>query len=636
MKNSGLFLLTATLALQPMAASKAQEVHSDSPSRSTLEGVVTTGTRLLESNQAVDIDTIDADLIQARRNSSVTDLLRQVPGIDIAQPGGAGAAELFIRGAESNFTTVLIDGVKVNNPTNDRGGSFDFATVNVDEIERIEVVRGPLSAIYGSDALSGAVNIITRSPSESRSMSASGEIGPHDYRRAYLNASGAFDDRRAGSLHATQWNTGETVNGYHSELTAFQGGIGYAGEESSGKLKLRHTSSTRSAFPAASGGPLFAESHALESNAAEEWLLSARADRRIDDRWTAGFIGSSYERSEDIETPAILADGVVAVPAADSASRFRFDQGILHSGLAVTDQLQLDAGVEFRHETGRRSGTLDFEGLILPSSFELDRSTYAVFAEGAFSTQWGGEIFASLRGDDPEDANSRLSTKLAFSYLHDETGIRLTASWAEGFKLPSFYALGDSFVGNPDLKAETGDTLELRVALPIFEGKATLEVAAYESQYLNLIDFDFDSFHLVNRSEVKISGADISFAFAAHADLQFDAHVGYMDIEVTPGVDTLRFRPKWRGGLSAIWQPTSLWTVQANMKSVGARLASSIPTGGVILEAYERLDFSVSRHVGPHLTMTTAIDNVLGADYQEDAGVPAPGLMVRVGAHVTF
>src|SRR5262249_12187344 len=140
------------------------EQTGSSAHASPLAMVFVTGTRLPQPTDVVDAHVIDDKLIRARQSSSVVDLLRQVPGIDIAQPGGSGAAELFVRGAESNFANTMVDGVKVNNPTNDRGGSFDFATIGVDEIERVEVVHGPLSAVYGSDALSGAINIITRPP----------------------------------------------------------------------------------------------------------------------------------------------------------------------------------------------------------------------------------------------------------------------------------------------------------------------------------------------------------------------------------------------------------------------------------------------------------------------------------------
>jgi outer membrane cobalamin receptor len=103
---------------------------------------------------------ISREQIAVQQATGVTDLLRQVPGVHIDQAGARGGiSSVYVRGSDPNFTVVLIDGVKVNDPTNSRGGSFDFSTLSTDNIERIEIVRSPLSAVYGSDALGGVINI---------------------------------------------------------------------------------------------------------------------------------------------------------------------------------------------------------------------------------------------------------------------------------------------------------------------------------------------------------------------------------------------------------------------------------------------------------------------------------------------
>jgi vitamin B12 transporter len=109
------------------------------------------------------VTVISREQIAAQQATSVTELLRQVPGVHINQSGArGGVSSVYVRGSDPNFTVVLIDGIKVNDPTNSRGGSFDFSTLSTDNIARIEIVRGPLSAVYGSDALGGVINIITR------------------------------------------------------------------------------------------------------------------------------------------------------------------------------------------------------------------------------------------------------------------------------------------------------------------------------------------------------------------------------------------------------------------------------------------------------------------------------------------
>ena len=130
-----------------------------------MEPVVVTATvapTLLDRTTAP-VTVISRAQIEAQQVESVTELLRQVPGVHIDQAGSrGGTSSVYLRGSDPNFTVVMIDGIKLNDPTNSRGGSFDFSKLSTDSIERIEIVRGPLSAVYGSDAVGGVINIITR------------------------------------------------------------------------------------------------------------------------------------------------------------------------------------------------------------------------------------------------------------------------------------------------------------------------------------------------------------------------------------------------------------------------------------------------------------------------------------------
>ena len=121
--------------------------------RPDAEVLVVTGTRLADTPDRLpnSISVLDLADIEARNDASVTDLLRGVPGLQVTQPGGrGGVASLFLRGGEPNFTVFMIDGVEVNDPNNTRGGSFDLATLSLDAVQRIEIVRGPQSTLYGS------------------------------------------------------------------------------------------------------------------------------------------------------------------------------------------------------------------------------------------------------------------------------------------------------------------------------------------------------------------------------------------------------------------------------------------------------------------------------------------------------
>src|ERR1700759_2421211 len=148
------------------------------------EKIIVTGTRLAGQESDSNVSVIDAGAIAARDPASAVDLLRDLPGVFVQQSGGRGSVvSLFTRGAKPNLTLVLLDGVKANDPTNTRGGSYDFSTLDMNDIERIEFVRGPASAIYGSDAVGGVINIITRHGSAAPEAGLSAEGGSFGYAR---------------------------------------------------------------------------------------------------------------------------------------------------------------------------------------------------------------------------------------------------------------------------------------------------------------------------------------------------------------------------------------------------------------------------------------------------------------------
>ncbi len=151
--------------------------------------------------------------IEARQADNVTDLLRQVPGLHIDQPGArGGVSSVYLRGSDPSLTMVLIDGIRVNDLTNNRGGSFDFSTLNTDHIERIEIVPGPLSAVYGSDALSGVINIITRRGHAESSRQIELVGGRFDYIRTRLQAQGQVGDLDY-ALSTVYLDNGEPIEG---------------------------------------------------------------------------------------------------------------------------------------------------------------------------------------------------------------------------------------------------------------------------------------------------------------------------------------------------------------------------------------------------------------------------------------
>jgi len=164
MNRATLIQTTLLAVLLTMSAGLMAQEIEDTAEEDVIEEIVVTATRLATPQEEVgsSVTVITREEIESSQKATIFEILREVPGLDVVQNGGpGGVASVLIRGAKSEHTLVLIDGVEMNDPITP-GRSYDFANVTVDNIERIEIVRGPQSTLYGSDALGGVINIITR------------------------------------------------------------------------------------------------------------------------------------------------------------------------------------------------------------------------------------------------------------------------------------------------------------------------------------------------------------------------------------------------------------------------------------------------------------------------------------------
>lgn len=618
--------LSAACALSPFAL--AQEAEQENQTQ--VESVIVSGARL-DNAQAAQSTVLDQDDIRRRSPASTADLLRNNVGIDLVQPSGpGGVTELFIRGAESNFTVVSIDGIRVNDTTNSRGGGFDLSSLNPDSILRVEIMRGPLSATFGSDALAGAVNIVTRNAQNSAPVSGRVEVGSEDYRRAYAGLSVGEATGLSSTVTLAYLDAGEPVQGSTSESASINAQVDYVAEDGSRlDTSVRLSNRDRSAYPASSGGARLAESDALEYAESQDLSLGARWRQPLGENWDLDVQINHFDREETVDTPAI-APGVVGspVPAMVSESELERDRLTGFVSYDFSSELQLAFGVDVEQEQGSNDSILDF-GFPVPAGFDLSRDTQAAFAEMNWESVSGINLFVSTRYDDVEDADGESSSKFALAYKPRGGMTRLGVNWGEAFKMPSFYALGDALVGNADLEPETSTSSEVFVEQFIADGKWRISASAFQSDYENLIDFDFMTFSMVNRGEISISGLELESVWRVSPNLELGAHVTQTDYDLDEG-ENLDGRPEIRGGLFGEWRSAS-WSARAHAYHSGERTSSSNATGQVELDAYTRVDAVVVHSISRDLDLSVSVDNLFDEDYEDEIGFPSLGRIFRVG-----
>jgi iron complex outermembrane receptor protein/vitamin B12 transporter len=586
------------------------------------------------------VTVLSRDQIAAQQAESVSALLRQVPGLHIDQAGGRGSvSSVYLRGGDPNFTVVLIDGIKVNDPTNSRGGSFDFSTLSTDNIERLEIGRGPLSALYGSDAMSGAINIVTRRGGPQAVRSVDGTGGRFGYARTLVQAHGmlgVMDYALSGSYldHGTPVEGSGLVNKtVHASL-----GLPIS-DAVDWRWVLRYADSRSTAFPDDSGGPRLAVRRDVEERQTHELTLGMALTHALDAWWEERFQIGIYNRQEGLHSPGVapgVRDSIGIPPSIIDNTFWRYELTWQHRFL-VAQGIRPALGVQTQFEEGASIGSLEVGGGLFPTSFKLSRTIWAPFLEVQLALWPGLLVQSGVRLDLPEGFDAALSPRLGASYTVAATQTTLRTSWGEGFKLPSFFAVGHPLVGNPDLVPETSQSVDAGITQVLWDRHIIVGVTYFYQTFTNLVDFAAGPPpRLVNRAEVTAAGVEMSVQVQPWSGLDGTAHLTYVKTAIRGTDEALRHRPTWRGGFTMRWRPLSGLDLYVQTLVVGEALDSSIPTGPRMLDAYTRVDLATTWTITSSWRVFLAVNNLFDADYEEFIGFPAPSISPRVGVQARF
>jgi len=597
------------------------------------EHVVVTATRLSD-NAGANVSVLGADEIAARDPASIVDLLRDLPNVYVQQSGGRGSVvSLFTRGAKPNFTLVLLDGVKANDPTNTRGGSYDFSTLDLNDIERIEFVRGPASAIYGSDAVGGVINIISRKGGSALDAGVQAQGGSFGYVRAAGHVGGPIGDA-TGNIGLSYTDNGMPVDGSTLKNISVDGALALPViADTTINLNGRYGSSIAGSFPDSSGGPRLATLRTLDHRDIDESVFGAHARRDVLEGWAMALDYGFYGRDSNATSPGVApsAQTPAGIPANGDRARFSRHQ-VTWTNHVAAGPVEAAFGIDMQAEHGVDDGYLNF-GFRIPTHFALNRTLWAGFGEARWHVTDQVSVSASGRYDDAQGV-THFSPQLRADYTPlDGTAFQL--SWGKAYKLPSFYALGNPIVGDPTLKPEDAETFEGGVTQKLWDF-GTAKVEGFATDYSNLIDFRPGAVpKLVNLSRVHVRGVeaslDLTWDTPAWGTLTATPRVSYTNARNQATNTALRDVPSWLAGATILWKPTQDWSLSFDLTHVGAMVDNSVPTGDVTLGSHERADIAAHYRLTPNFTLDFGVDNVFDAHYEDVVGFAAPGAVVRGG-----
>ncbi len=596
--------------------------------------VVVTATRLPTSSEEVasSVTVITAEEIEASGVNSVLEILNTVPGLDIIRLGGVGQQSSgFIRGADPEHVLVLVDGFPVNDPSSPKG-TFNWAYMTVDNIEKIEILRGPQSTLYGSDAMAGVINIITKRGGGALGAVLGVEAGSFETRSGYvtidggdrLNYSLALSAMDSEGISAADEKDGNTeMDGFRNLSISgrIDVPVGTAGELT---VTVRGTDS-ESELDEVNGNTFLFEDDPNSSIEESQLFTGARLlldflDGRFEQSFGISMVDykRTYSNPPDALNPN---DDMEKDDGMTTTVNFQSTFDLGRGGL-------LTAGIDL--EKDRADSQADFTGFpVTVDHHEVSRAGLYVQEQipigGSSSLIFGGRL------DDHDEFDNQFTYRIGTS-VSIGGGWKVRGTLATGFKAPTIYQLHNSSSGNPDLNAETNKGWDVGLDKNIDSLRGMVGVTWFDYSFANLIDFSGLTYF--NVQEAKTAGLEAFTELAIVDELKVRFNYTFLNTEdVDTGEELIR-RPREKVALNVDYRFGEKGNLNLTGIFVGDRTDkdfSTWPATTVILESYTLVNLAGSFAISDRLKLTGRVENLLDEQYQEVYGYGTPGRSAYFG-----
>ncbi|MGZ5515631.1 MAG: TonB-dependent receptor plug domain-containing protein [Candidatus Aminicenantales bacterium] len=644
-----------TLAVAALVAlippfSEAQRPPRDQPAPPLRHDIVVTATRLETPEKRIgsSVTVVSGEELVRTGKAFVLDALEAALGLSTIRNGGPGAtASVSVRGANSEHTLFLLDGLELNDPINP-SRSYDVSHLPLSQVERIEILRGPQGLLYGSDALGGVINIITRTGSGRPRLSLASSTDTLRSVAADLSLAGSgkkidysfslFHERTAGLSAASSFYAGNTEkDGYRDLSLAVH--IGYAPRPASHLTFTVRAAQDRTEVDNF-GGPGGDD----PNNVQDYGNLLVRGQYRGLSR------SGRWERTVSLSWLGTRRDNENRIDAShpDESDRSFYRSGIAkldwQNNLFLHPANTLTAGLELENETGRSDYISDS---VYGHSESLFPSAHAGSAGIYLVDHWEVQdrffVTAGVRTDRHSRAGTAVTFRVAPAYVIAATRTRLKATLGTGFKSPSLYQLfapATSFgpVGNPLLRPERAIGWDAGLEQDLAAGRVILALTWFENSFRDLVDFDFAAGY-VNIGRARTKGLEVSAEARPKGGSRLSASYTRLSArDRDAGTELLR-RPRDKFSAEAGARFFGRFDLAAHVLWVGRRFDrdfSVYPYPTIALPGYVLLDAVVTTAVGPHFELFARVDNLLHVRYETVWGYGAPGLTARTGFRLTL
>jgi len=595
-------------------------------SNDQIEEVVVSASLLpIAANRSANaITVIDSEQIKLRAALSVSDLLRDVPGLAVNRSGVLGSlTDIRARGAEANHLLILVDGIEMNDPS--QGDQLNWGTLSAVEIDRIEIIRGPQSSISGSDAIAGIVNIITASAQEPLSAQVYSEAGSWSTTRNGFSVghqSERFNIRLGASHLESEGNNIRPVTGSTDKDGYRNTGVNLkAGYKLNEQLSLSFT--TRHTYGMAEFDESSSEDHYSDFNrdltkiqgnynsASALWnhALSITVSNFENDNFNAGVANGSTESSKQNF-------GYVG-------SRF-WEVGNQRLSLALEHEEE-----EFKQFGGYATGA--------DANKFVERNTDSVALEYRVELLESLVLALSSRHEDNDKFKSSNTQRFEAIYQRNDN-LRFRGAWGTAVKNPTFtelYGIYGGFQSNPNLIPEQSESWELGFDRTLLDGRLEFGATYFDAELEN----EISGFGMPQNSEgiSERQGVELSSSFVVNDSVSLTAAYTYTDSTDAFGVAEKR-RPKNMGSVNIALKTLSNTMVNLNVQYNGSQIDSALAWGDpdVTLKAFTLVNINATYDASDELDVYMSLNNLFDEQYQEVNGYAALGFGVNLGLRYKF
>ncbi|MBV5303686.1 MAG: TonB-dependent receptor [Chlorobium sp.] len=596
------------------------------------EEMVVSATKTLNSIRNAggsSVTVITAEEIKNSGQNTVEEVIKGTVGIDVAQNGGPGTlGSVFLRGADAKNTLLLIDGIPSNDPA-DGQRAPNFSNLTVDNIDRIEILRGPVSFLYGSNASAGVINIITKKGGATPGAfvgleggsygtckfysGADGQKGPLDYS---LGVSRLKTDGFSAADEKNKWvnPAGKSFEKDGYENTTLSGKFG---------LHLNHNITLDMVLKYTNANVAYdSPGTDVTGNTQDSDQFSSRVALTMNYK---PLVSTLYYTVND-QYRAYLANGVTS----STYNGHQFDIG-WQGDFAAADNNTVTVGLNNQHESMRNQNFGNS-----PSLLDRDVASQSVFLQD----QWHVALFnlvGGLRYEDNEKFGSKTTYRFAPSCDIGNTVLKF--SYGNGFRAPSLFELYSPVYGNQQLVAETSAGWDAGFEQKVFE-RVKFGATYFRMDYDNRIAYDFST-----SKYAQVSGTTKTFGVESFAEwkpvdqLFFNGNYTYTSTEDPAGSELLR-RPKNKVGLIGTYKVSKKGRVSTNVQWVGSRKDTGAKNAnGIVtneLPAYFLLNISGSYQLTSSVELYGRVDNLFDTWYEEAWRYATPGRSAYAGVKVTF